>query len=228
MEFNSEPYRVYPDSDVLLDIYCRTATGKKVHKAGSPGTSVTHCGVWLKSSASRFAIKREQAIGSPHLCGSCFTPSQREAAKPVTEESLREGQIKTAILLDKRCSQLRHDIRQMAKLWEFGPKVKQKEQAVAQAYAERYPADVSEWPRGKDKLRLGTSLGLRRAALKKLTDEVWEAYFAVEDKGFDEYLKEVYADEDGITSLEDILRGAREYCGKLEASLQDREKELAA
>ena len=71
-----------------LDIFVRTRTGKKIH-AGSPGSSVTRCGHWLKvnSAAMGFpaaqvvtALERGEAIENPSalgprnliLCGNCF------------------------------------------------------------------------------------------------------------------------------------------------------------
>lgn len=63
--------QAYPHMDILV----RTRTGRKVH-VGSPGSSVTRCGVWLKVDGSAMAVRNADVIrgigtGSVELCENC-------------------------------------------------------------------------------------------------------------------------------------------------------------
>lgn len=50
-------------------IYCRTRTGTKVHIA-SPGSSVTHCGHWMKYQAGRYRVPAAK-LNPAVLCERC-------------------------------------------------------------------------------------------------------------------------------------------------------------
>lgn len=58
--------------DTYTDIMVRTRTGKKVHR-GSDGSSVTCCGVWLRSNGSYFKVDPAR-VHSAQLCDhpQCF------------------------------------------------------------------------------------------------------------------------------------------------------------
>lgn len=54
-------------------IACRTRTGKKIHRAYS-GSSVTWCGVWLRTNASNMQIHLDNTPScfSPAFCEHCY------------------------------------------------------------------------------------------------------------------------------------------------------------
>jgi hypothetical protein len=56
--------------DSYPDIMVRTRTGTKVHK-GSPGSSVTNCGVWLRTNGSRYKVIPAM-VNSANLCEKCY------------------------------------------------------------------------------------------------------------------------------------------------------------
>jgi len=55
---------------------CRTRSGNKVHRS-CLGSTVTDCGVWLKTQSSVFAVKGK--VHRKYLCEKCF------GTKPTTE-----------------------------------------------------------------------------------------------------------------------------------------------
>jgi len=55
------------------DILLRTRTGKFIHK-GSPGSSVTNCGRWLRTNGSYFAVDPAR-VHRTQLCAHCFPSS---------------------------------------------------------------------------------------------------------------------------------------------------------
>lgn len=60
------------------DLMIRTRTGKKVHK-GSAGSSVTHCGHWLKVNGERMRVNPSQ-VHSANLCEHCYPVGSQEAS----------------------------------------------------------------------------------------------------------------------------------------------------
>lgn len=51
-------------------LFVRTRTGVKIH-TGWGGSSVTGCGVWLRTNGSRMAVASTQ-VAREHLCENCF------------------------------------------------------------------------------------------------------------------------------------------------------------